>query len=287
MPEETIPDDSRADEELKRVLGAMLFSAKTPLTVPQMRLVFLQAAAAGSVEAAAFARVTEADILRALWQMQETWEMQRWGFHIVEVAHGYRLQSDPACAVWLKHLLDDHRRSRLSHPALETLAIIAYRQPVLRSEIEVVRGVNVDHIIALLLEMQLIRIAGRSDLPGRPFLYGTTGHFLEHFGLKDVKELPAVAELSRREAAFHKAAAPAAVAADGKPGADAPADVPAPAASREEAEPSEEGTDSSEVSDAAETDAPDGAVAADAPAETVPPAEPQGEADAPTEADGK
>ena len=193
-------------DQLKRVLGAMLFGAKHPLTASHIRRVLLEAADVRGGEARAFIGVTEERIEESLRQIQVDCELNRLGFHLVQVANGYRFQSDPECGIWLKHLLSDQGRYRLSHPALETLAVIAYRQPVMRAEIEGVRGVNVDHLIALLLEMQLIRIVGRSELPGRPFQYGTTGYFLEHFGLKELKDLPAIEELSRRDAAFRKAA---------------------------------------------------------------------------------
>jgi segregation and condensation protein B len=96
-------------------------------------------------------------------------------------------------------MLDVGKPTKLSRPALETLAIIAYRQPISRAEMEGVRGVTVDHVLRMLMEMQLIKIVGRSELPGRPMLYGTTQLFLEHFGLKDIKQLPGIEELARME----------------------------------------------------------------------------------------
>ena len=119
--------------------------------------------------------------------------------HVIEVANGFRFENDSSCGPWLRHLLERGRPTRLSRPALETLAIIAYRQPVMRSEIEAVRGVAVDQIIRNLLEMQLIKIVGRSELPGRPWQFGTTQKFLEHFGLKNLMDLPGVEELRRME----------------------------------------------------------------------------------------
>jgi segregation and condensation protein B len=107
----------------------------------------------------------------------------------VEIGGAFRFQSEACCSRWLRCLLRKDRPSRLSRPALETLAIIAYRQPIAKSEIEGIRGVTVDHILKALMELHLVRIVGRSDLPGRPFLYGTTATFLEHFGLKNLNEL--------------------------------------------------------------------------------------------------
>jgi segregation and condensation protein B len=125
----------------------------------------------------------------------------RLGFSIAEVANGYRLVNDASCGPWLRRLLEKGKPSRLSPPALETLAIIAYRQPCTRAEIEAVRGVEVDQMVRNLLELQLIRLVGRSELPGRPWLIGTTQKFLEHFGLNSLDDLPGVEELRRMETA--------------------------------------------------------------------------------------
>ena len=114
------------------------------------------------------------------------------GIEIAEVAGGYRLQTAPACADWVRRMLHRAKPQRISRPMVETLAIVAYRQPISRSEIESIRGVGVGHVIKALMEMQLVRIVGRSDLPGRPFLFGTTPAFLDHFGLKNLNELDAL-----------------------------------------------------------------------------------------------
>ncbi|MCU0857478.1 MAG: SMC-Scp complex subunit ScpB, partial [Pontiellaceae bacterium] len=114
-----------------------------------------------------------------------------------DVAHGFRLQNEINCGPWVRTLLDKDQNARLSKPALETLAIIAYRQPILRSEIESVRGVAVDQVLRNLVEMQLVRVVARSDLPGRPWLFGTTRRFLEHFGLRSLDEMPGMEELRR------------------------------------------------------------------------------------------
>ncbi|MFC1462553.1 SMC-Scp complex subunit ScpB [Verrucomicrobiota bacterium] len=175
--------------DLKQVLGAMIFGANCPLSVKEMRKCLKEVAEDGGAEARAFAKTTEGDIRQALSELDGDLRAKRHGFYLVEVAGGFRFQTDSSCGQWLKHLLNIGRPNRLSRPALETLAIVAYRQPVTRSEIETVRGVAADHVVRSLLEMQLIRIVGRSELPGRPFLYGTTHLFLDHFGLKDLDEL--------------------------------------------------------------------------------------------------
>ncbi len=129
------------------------------------------------------------------------------GFELVESGGGWRLMSSAACGPWLRQMLGRDRTAVLSRPAVETLAIIAWRQPVARSEIESVRGVNAGHVIKALMEMGLVRIVGRSDLPGRPFLFGTTPAFLDHFGLESLDDLENVAGAKElvREAAEGKA----------------------------------------------------------------------------------
>lgn len=111
------------------------------------------------------------------------------GIRLCEEDGRFSLRTVPAAAPWVRILLKHEQPQRLSRAALETLAIIAYRQPVSKAEIEAVRGVSTDHTVRALLELNLVRTVGRSELPGRPFLYGTTSTFLEHFGLKNIKEL--------------------------------------------------------------------------------------------------
>ncbi len=186
--------------ELKQILGAMLFVAKQPLSIEEMRKVFVQVAEMHGGPAKDFGKVTDEHLRTALEELRVEFEQRKTGILVTEVAHGFRLENDAACGLWLRHLLERGRPQKLSRPALETLAIIAYRQPCVRSEIESVRGVAVDEIIRKLLEMQLVRIVGRSELPGRPWQFGTTQKFLEHFGLKSLEDLPGIEELRRMEA---------------------------------------------------------------------------------------
>jgi prephenate dehydrogenase len=179
-----------AATELREVVGALVFGSDRPLSLRDIRICLREVAQANGGAARAWENLSDCDVEAALGEVQRALEECHIGFRLAQVAGGYRLQSHPACAAWLKHLLQIGSRNRLSLPGLETLSIIAYRQPVTRAEIEKVRGVNVDHIIHHLLELQMIRICGRrTDLPGRPFLYGTTQTFLEHFGLKSLKDL--------------------------------------------------------------------------------------------------
>ena len=140
------------------------------------------------------------EIRKAVSELRERLAKADIGFELAEVNGGYRFMSGAQCGPWLRQMMGKGRATTLSRPAVETLAIIAWRQPVSRSEIESVRGVNAGHVVKALMEMQLVRIVGRSDLPGRPFLFGTTPAFLEHFGLKSLDDLDAVegaSELSR------------------------------------------------------------------------------------------
>ena len=185
--------------ELKQIVGALLFVSKQPLSVAEIHRVLQQVAEVWGGSTKDFAAATEADIQIAIDQLRADLSEKHLGVHVAEVANGFRFENDSSCGPWLRHLLERGRPTRLSRPALETLAIIAYRQPVMRSEIEAVRGVQVDQIIRNLLEMQLIKIVGRSELPGRPWQFGTTQKFLEHFGLKNLMDLPGVEELRRME----------------------------------------------------------------------------------------
>lgn len=193
--------------ELKQIVGALLFGAKDPVTVTQVRGVLQRVADTVGGATADFAEATAKDIREAVKALSDDLEKNKVGFHVVEVANGYRLENDSSCGSWLRDLLNKGRSQRLSRPALETLAIVAYRQPCTRGEVELVRGVAVDQMIRNLLEMGLVKVLGRSELPGRPWLFGTTQKFLEHFGLNDVRDLPNVDELRRREAAAARAAA--------------------------------------------------------------------------------
>ncbi len=185
--------------ELKQIIGAMLFAAKEPVSASRIRRVFQQTAESQGGMTREYAAVTEGHIREAVELLRRDLEERKTGLQIREIANGYRLINDPACGPWLRILTERGKTSRLSRPALETLAIIAYRQPCVRSEIEAVRGVAVDQIVRNLLDLQLIRVVGRSDLPGRPWMFGTTQKFLEHFGLTQLNDLPGTEELRRLE----------------------------------------------------------------------------------------
>ena len=160
------------------VLEALLFASDTPIEATRIQEVLdLDSAAAARELVDALARRLDGDG-RAL--------------QLIEVGGGFRLVTRPEVAPWLIKLQRSKTRSRLSRPALETLAIIAYRQPVSRPDVDAVRGVNSEGVLDNLLERRMIRIAGRRDSPGRPFLYETTREFLVAFGLRDLSDLPKV-----------------------------------------------------------------------------------------------
>jgi len=167
-------------EDLKSVLESLLFVADEPLTLHKL--------------AEVCDGVSKKDIESVLATVKAKLEEQRSGIRIVEVAGGFQMRTAKENAEWVKKLLGG-RPARMSRATLETLAIVAYRQPITKAEIEAIRGVDVDGVVNTLLERNLIRAVARKDVPGRPFLYGTTPLFLQIFNLKDLTHLPALKEL--------------------------------------------------------------------------------------------
>ncbi len=145
-----------------------------------------------------FAGAKEAEIAAALEQLKIEYIEQDRAFQLMEKAEGWQLASDPAYAAWVRQLFPAAKPARLTSPGLETLAIIAYRQPITRADVEAVRGVAIDGVLQTLMERGLVKIAGRAEVPGRPLLYETTQFFLEHFGLRNLDELPNAEELRTR-----------------------------------------------------------------------------------------
>jgi segregation and condensation protein B len=160
------------------VVEALLFASDVPLEAERIREVL-------DLEHAAAARALVEELMAR-------YEAEPRGLSIVEVGGGFRMVTRPELAPWLVRLARARTRVRLSRPALETLAIIAYKQPVSRPELDAVRGVSSDAVLDNLLERRLIRIGGRKEAPGRPFLYETTREFLIAFGLRDLNDLPRV-----------------------------------------------------------------------------------------------
>jgi segregation and condensation protein B len=185
---------------LVRVIEALLFSAQKPLSIRELVAAIKGTAAEdpAAAEPNELARATEAEVAAALEQLKMEYVQEQRAFQIVEKAEGWQLATDPAFAPWVRQLFPAPKPARLTAPALETLAIIAYRQPVTRADVEAVRGVNIDGVLQTLIERGLVKIAGRAEIPGRPLLYETTQFFLDHFGLRNLNELPNVEELRTR-----------------------------------------------------------------------------------------
>ena len=167
--------------ELKFIIESFLFVSEEPLTFDKMK------SALPSTDVKA--------IKEALQTLTDEYDQRNGGICLVEVAGGYQLRTRPEYAEWVRKIIQPSAQ-RLSPAALETLAIVAYKQPIMRSDIEHIRGVDAGGILRMLLDRKLIRIQGRKEIPGRPLIYGTTRHFLELFGLKDIKDLPSPRDLA-------------------------------------------------------------------------------------------
>lgn len=175
-------DQSEAisQRELKAILESILFVSPEP--VPVARLVTV------------LGSVTKGEVQQALQLLGHDLEQEGRGIQLAHIAGGYRLVTKQEYAPWIKRLDKAKSVQKLSRSALESLAIIAYKQPLVRAEIEEIRGVETSGVIRTLLERKLVRIVGRKEVPGRPIMYGTTKFFLEHFGLQDLAQLPPLRE---------------------------------------------------------------------------------------------
>ena len=186
--------------ELKLILEALLFSAQKPLSLKEIRDVLAAAVAhaEGDETVRALKKTKEAELVLALEELAKDHEAAQRSYRLACVAGSWQFVTQPEFAPWLKALVGQKiRPPRLSQPALETLAIIAYRQPITRAEMEQVRGVSVDGVMQTLVERGLVDQLGRAEVVGRPMTYGTTALFLEYFGLRSLDDLPAADELRR------------------------------------------------------------------------------------------
>ena len=183
---------------IKHAVEALVFASPRPLTLPEL-VKAIRDAAVESEDAAVqqFAETKDADVTAALEELKGEYVQQSRALQLTEQVNGWTMTTVREAADWVRQLYPEAKPTRLSGPALETLAIIAYRQPVTRADIEAVRGVAVDGVMQVLLDRSLVNIIGRAEVPGRPLLYATTEYFLQHFGLKTVDELPNVDELRR------------------------------------------------------------------------------------------
>lgn len=176
--------NSRAEaidaRELKAILEAVLFVSPEPMSVARLMSILGTA--------------SKAEVVQALGILTHDLDQDGRGIQLVQVAGGYRLVTKQEYGPWLKRMDKAKAAQKLSRSALESLAIIAYKQPLVRSEIEEIRGVETSGVLRTLCERKLVRIVGRKDVPGRPIMYGTTKFFLEHFGLQDLSQLPPLRE---------------------------------------------------------------------------------------------
>lgn len=170
--------------DIKRVVEALLFVATEPLPVSRLEKLTEGLNSGGST------------MTGVVNELARDYDREGKSFALIQVANGYQLRTRKKYAPWLRRLFQSRRVMRLSQPTLETLAIIAYKQPITRIEIELIRGVNVEGILRNLLDLELIKISGQKEVAGRPYLYRTSRRFLEHFGLKSLSALP---PLSSRE----------------------------------------------------------------------------------------
>jgi len=168
-------------EKLKQVLESLLFVSETPLSAKRASNIIKD--------------TTMEDVQKAFAELQEEINQLNRSFQLVQIAEGFQVVTRPEYHRWAKELYKIISKTRLSKAALEALAIIAYKQPVTRAEVEAIRGVEVSNLIQNLLEKKMIRILGRAETAGRPLLYGTTHEFLIHFGLKDLSDMPKVSEI--------------------------------------------------------------------------------------------
>jgi segregation and condensation protein B len=196
------------------VIEALLFSAQKPLSIREI-VTAIKSTQDPDTGPNEFSRVREAEVAAALEQLKIQYIQQERAFQLIEKAEGWQLATDPKYAPWVRQLFPAPKPARLSAPALETLAIIAYRQPITRADVEAVRGVNIDGVLQTLMERGLVKIAGRAEIPGRPLLYETTQFFLDHFGLRNLDELPNVEELRRRDLPSVRPVTPAAAPESG------------------------------------------------------------------------
>jgi len=183
-------NSGKSPHGLANVIEAMLFAADEPISTKQFVeiLALLDSEARGK-------KVGVQAIETVLETLNREYHQNGRAFRIVQVAGGYQFATRPEYGVWLGAMMKERSRRKLSVSALESLAVIAYKQPVTKPELEAIRGVNADYVVRSLLERNLITIVGRAATPGRPLLYGTTKDFLKHFGLNDLSDLPKPREI--------------------------------------------------------------------------------------------
>ena len=179
---------------LNKIVEALLFASREPVDSKKIAKIIRKVSKREEADQD-LCSVKYTEIDEVIDKLNKGYDRKKSPYLIQERSTGWRIYTRIDYASYIRELFPDQKPTRLSAPALETLAIVAYRQPITKAAIEAVRGVNVDGVLQSLIERGLVSIAGRSDLPGKPFLYETSSNFLEHFGIKDVEDLPNSAEL--------------------------------------------------------------------------------------------
>ena len=179
---------------LNKIVEALLFASREPVDSKKIAKIIRKVSKREDADQD-LCSVKYTEIDEVIDKLNKGYDRKKSPYLIQERSTGWRIYTRIDYASYIRELFPDQKPTRLSAPALETLAIVAYRQPITKAAIEAVRGVNVDGVLQSLIERGLVSIAGRSDLPGKPFLYETSRNFLEHFGIKDVEDLPNSAEL--------------------------------------------------------------------------------------------
>lgn len=180
----------RIPTTLKGLIEALVFAAKEPLTIKQLQALYESQGNDGEER-----RIEPAEVTRIIEELNLEFESAGKPYRIIPLAGGFQFATQPVYAEWLGKLYKEQSRRKLSQSSIESLSIIAYKQPISKPEIESIRGVNCDYVLKTLLEKELVTIVGRAPTPGRPLLYGTTREFLKHFGLNDVSDLPRPREI--------------------------------------------------------------------------------------------
>ena len=179
---------------LNKIVEALLFASREPVDSKKIAKIIRKISKREDAEQE-MCSVKYTEIDEVIEKLNKGYDRKKSPYLIQERSTGWRIYTRIEYASYIRELFPDQKPTRLSAPALETLAIVAYRQPITKAAIEAVRGVNVDGVVQSLIERGLVSIAGRSDLPGKPFLYEPSSNFLEHFGIKNVEDLPNSAEL--------------------------------------------------------------------------------------------
>ncbi|MCE5313296.1 MAG: SMC-Scp complex subunit ScpB [Nitrospiraceae bacterium] len=172
--------------QTKSIIESLLFVAGEPVNISTLVKI---------------TEVPESEIRQCMSELIDNYKLTGSGLVIAEIADGYQMITNPENGFWVRKLRNINQNTKLSQASLETLAIIAYKQPLTKVEVDQLRGVNSDGAVKTLADRRLIKIVGKKEAPGRPFLYGTTKEFLQYFGLKNLAELPPISDFLKEDAA--------------------------------------------------------------------------------------